>query len=52
MFLYGDWGPAKKLNDTVDGSEMMHQLIWRNNHYLQGLGYIPGGRLGFFPSTA
>ena len=31
--------------------EILHQLMCGLSHYLQGLGYIPGGCLGFLPST-
>ena len=36
---------------TVDGRNPANQLIWRIYHYLQGFIYLPGGCLGFLPST-
>ena len=37
---------------TVDGSEIRRSPVEVGSfsHYLQGLGYIPGGCLGFLPS--
>ena len=31
--------------------EILHQLIGSLSHYLQGFSTIPGGCLGFLPST-
>ena len=35
---------------TVDGSEILHQLIGSLSHFLQGFLH-PGGCLGLLPST-
>ena len=39
------------LNDTVDGSEFLDELIGSLSHNLTGFCNIPGGCLGFLPST-
>ena len=36
---------------TVDGRDPTNQLIWYISHYLHGFSTIPGGCLGFLPST-